>query len=71
MQLPEDLRLSLDKYLAATKWHQRWPLVRITFFAIPLIVIILAAAAGMSVGAWIAMHCTNGTMPAGLQWLCF
>jgi Na+/H+ antiporter NhaC len=36
--------------------------------AIPLIVIVLAA---MAVGDWIAMHCTNGTMPSGLQWLCF
>ena len=39
--------------------------------AIPLIVIILAAAAGMAVADWIAMHCANGTMPSYLQWLCY
>ena len=74
MRVPPELRKEITDYKASTKWYQRGPLVSIVFAAapaIPLIVIVLAAAAGMAVGDWIAMHCTNGTMPSYLQWLCF
>ena len=74
MKVSTELRNEIAAYKAATKWYQRGPLVRMVFLAapaIPLIVIVLAMAAGMAVGDWIAMHCANGTMPSGLQWLCF
>ena len=72
MKLPEELIRSINSYKASTAWYQRWPLIRIAVpLAIPLIVILLAAAAGMTVAQWIAKECANGTMPGYLQWLCF
>ena len=74
MKISDELKQSITDYKNATKWYQRGPLLRAVFMAlpaIPLIVIILAAAAGMTVANWIAMHCANGTMPGYLQWLCY
>ncbi len=72
MKLPEELRNAINDYKSKTKWYQRWNLVVIAVpLAIPIIVLILAALAGLSVAEWIAIKCTDGTMPAALQWLCF
>ena len=72
MKLSEELIQTINSYKARTAWYQRWPLVRIAIpLAIPLIVIILAAAAGITVAEWIAIKCTDGTMPGYLQWLCY
>jgi hypothetical protein len=72
MKLPPELDEAIKSYKKATPWHAQWPLVRpVIFLAIPLIIILLAIAAGVTVGDYIATHCANGTMPASLRWLCF
>lgn len=72
MKLPPELDEAIKAYKKTTPWHAQWPLVRsVLILAIPLIIILLAAAAGVTVGNYIATHCANGTMPSGLQWLCF
>ena len=71
MKLPEELIRSINAYKISTAWYQRWPLIIMAVpLIVPLIVIMLAAAAGMSVALWIATECANGTMPSYLQWLC-
>jgi len=72
MKLPKELIQSINAYKASTAWYQRGPLIWMAVpLLVPLIVIMLAAAAGMTVANYISMKCADGTMPSYLQWLCY
>ena len=58
----------LREYKVNTPWYMQW---RLIFAALPLIVIMLAIALGITIGAAIAIICTDGNMPAAFQWLCY
>ena len=71
MNIPTDLEDRIDEYRKSVPWYARLFLaIRIAPLAIPLFIILLAAVLGISVGAAIAMLCTDGTMPSWLLWLC-
>jgi len=67
MGLPTDLSDAISRYLAISPVMGQ---IRI-FFALPLIVVALAALLGITIAEAIAIICTNGNMPPAFQWLCF
>lgn|GEM_PF-6443602 len=68
MKLPAELKDAIRDYRQATPWYAQWPLI---IAAIPLFIIMLAIALGITIGEAIAILCTSGDMPTYLRWLCF
>ena len=71
-KIPVELEAAIRAYRNKTPWFAQWSLIFAAVqLAIPLIVIALAIALGITIGEAIAILCTDGKMPWGLQWLCY
>ena len=64
----EELEQGLRDYKANTPWFRQWPMLAA---ALPLIVIALAIALGITIGEAIAIVCADGNMPPAFRWLCY